>query len=638
MPGGREQVTFVGARSSATGPSLLVADVDPMRRQWLREAVAGAFSIDEVEHGAIALELIEKGAPRLVVVGRELADMTGGELLERAARARGERDARTTTFLLADASGQTAEVDETRVRIFYRLTMAMHAARVRELMTQAAATLPKEPPVARTVPPHVEAYAQRIGAQPDAATAAGEAIAAVIALAGAKRARCLFADEETGVLWPEGDDGAANADTHGPDGERDATASAGLAGFTVRTGASIAVPDVAEEPLYRREIDDPRGTGHERLAVQPVAALDGHVHAVLIAVRDGEDAPFSPAEMATLDALASAWAPYLQQLAMRAEAEHILGDRLDAGPSDLFRQEAIMSLVRRGARGDVVRVHPGWVRAAYWLVLASLAGAVAFAALAKVHDYTSGAAIIRFTGRSDVVAFEPGTVTALEVQRGQVVTEGQPLVRLHDAEQLVRLRGLETELERKLVAYLQTPADSGVRQALAQVVSQHESARAGVDAKIIRAPRAGVVKEVHVKNGQRVEAGTTVLSIVEQGAAEGLSVLAFVPGSQRPRLRPNQQLTLTLPGYRGARIATRVTAVSSEVLGASDARTRYLGQRAGEALPLHGTVVVIEAPLPSPTFQADGARYQLHDGMIGTAEIRLGSRSVLETLIPGLAR
>src|SRR5690606_28360277 len=131
---------------------------------------------------------------------------------------------------------------------------------------------------------------------------------------------------------------------------------------------------------------------------------------------------------------------------------------------------------------------------------------------------------------------------------------------------------------------------------------------------------------------------TTVLSIVEQGAAEGLSVLSFVPGSQRPRLRPNQQLTLTLPGYRGARIATRVTAVSSEVLGASDARTRYLGQRAGEALPLHGTVVVIEAPLPSPTFQADGARYQLHDGMIGTAEIRLGSRSVLETLIPGLAR
>jgi membrane fusion protein (multidrug efflux system) len=261
-----------------------------------------------------------------------------------------------------------------------------------------------------------------------------------------------------------------------------------------------------------------------------------------------------------------------------------------------------------------------------------------FAALAKVHEYTSGAAIVRVTGRSDVVAFETGTVTALEVERGEVVEEGQALARLHDAEQLGHLRGLETEFERKLVAYLQTPADTPVRQALAQIVSQRESARAGVEAKVIRAPRAGVVKEVLVRNGQRVDAGTTVMSIVEQGATEGLSVLAFVPGTQRPRLRPRQQLTLTLPGYRGARISTRVIAVSSDVLGPNDARTRYLGERLGESLPIQGSVVVVEALLSSPSFEADGERYQLHDGMIGTAEIRLGSRSVLETLIPGLSQ
>ena len=79
-------------------------------------------------------------------------------------------------------------------------------------------------------------------------------------------------------------------------------------------------------------------------------------------------------------------------------------------------------------------------------------------------------------------------------------------------------------------------------------------------------------------------------------------------------------------------------AVSSQVLGADDARLRYLGERVSASLPVQGTVVVVEAQLASPTFEADGVHYQLHDGMIGTAEIRLASRSVLETMIPGLSR
>ena len=110
-----------------------------------------------------------------------------------------------------------------------------------------------------------------------------------------------------------------------------------------------------------------------------------------------------------------------------------------------------MSLVRRGAHGDVVRVHPGWVRTAYWLVLAALLALVAFAAFAQVPEYTGGPAIVRFTGRTDVVAFEPGTVTGLEVKRGDSFDEGQPLAQLHDGEQLARLHWLDREFERKLV-------------------------------------------------------------------------------------------------------------------------------------------------------------------------------------------
>jgi hypothetical protein len=126
-----------------------------------------------------------------------------------------------------------------------------------------------------------------------------------------------------------------------------------------------------------------------------------------------------------------------------------------------------------------------------------------------------------------------------------------------------------------------------------------------------------------------------VLSIVEATSAEGLKVIAFLPGGERPRLRAHQPLRLTLPGYRGAHIASEVRAIS-EVLGAAEARARFLGNRLGDSLPLTGTVVVVEARLGSPAFEADGETFQLHDGMIGQAEVQMQSRSLLESLIPGL--
>jgi hypothetical protein len=81
-----------------------------------------------------------------------------------------------------------------------------------------------------------------------------------------------------------------------------------------------------------------------------------------------------------------------------------------------------------------------------------------------------------------------------------------------------------------------------------------------------------------------------------------------------------------------------VRAVSSQVLGVTDARDLYLGDRFGDSVPFAGkqSVVVIEARVKSPKFEADGEQYELHDGMVGTAEVQLASKSVLETLVPGL--
>jgi membrane fusion protein, multidrug efflux system len=626
LPHERDEITQLRARVALEADQVLLADADLEARVWLRTAIAGRFELDEVDTGEAALERIATGAARIVIVGNQLADMTGEELLVHAAPWLGPERRGPVTFLLAAPSGETPAVDETQIPVFYRLVRGMDPRRVCELLTQAGAKLPPLPP--REPDPAlaelVGEHARTIGAafEPDAAAQA--AIAAVIALVDADRARCLYCDEETGLMWSGSDDDAAESPV-----------SAGLAGFAVRAVAGVVVPHAADDALYHKPIDNPGGTGRERLAVQPVAGSDGHVHGVLIAVRDETRPPFNRADLGKLEALASAWAPYILQLSMRVEADHILGDRLDRGPSDIFRQEAIMNLVRRGQRGDVVRVHPGWVRSAYWLVLGALIAGVIYAALAQVHQYAEGAAVVQFTGRHELIAHEAGTIASLEVARGQKVAPDQVLARLHDLEEVGRLRALETEFESKLVAYLQSPSDPAVKQALGQIRSQRDTAVLSVESRTIRAPKAGIIKEVLVRNGQRVEPGTVVLSLVDDAASEGIKLIAFLPGDQRPRLRPRQPLRLTLHGYRGAYISSEVRAIS-DVLGAAEARARFVGGRLGDGLPLTGTVVAVEARLTSPEFEADGDTFLLHDGMLGIAEVQMQSRSILESLIPGL--
>jgi len=254
---------------------------------------------------------------------------------------------------------------------------------------------------------------------------------------------------------------------------------------------------------------------------------------------------------------------------------------------------------------------------------------------AHVHQYAEGPAVVHITGRSEITAHEAGTVTSLDVQPNQEVKEGQVIARLYESEQAARLHSLKTEFERKLVAYLQNPGDPAVRQALSTLVTERERAEAAVEGRVIRAPHAGVVKDVFVHTGQKVDAGKTIASIVDKGAEEGLSVLAFLPGSERPRLRGNQRLRLTLPSYRDAHFSLEVRAISQAVLGANDARQLYLGDRLGDSVQLHGNVVVVEARITSAKFSSEGETYELHDGMVGVAEVQLASKSVFETLMPG---
>ncbi len=624
-----EESTQIRALPFVGADRILLADGDMMTRTWLREILAGQFGLEEVDNGRHALERLATEPPRVLIVGNQLLDVSGQVLLTHAAR-HGLLNAHMggpVTFTVADLGGQAPMVDESVVPIFFRLGYELQPNRVLELISQAINRLPpqvqKPPDEARAMlMREVVEHAKRLGMAPDLKSSARSAISAVIELVGADRARCLFYDDDNGTLWSELEEGS------------EFPASSGLSGFAVRAKSGIVLQKAKQDPSYKPEVDDPAGSGAERIAVQPIADRDARIHGVLIAVRTPNRQPFGELEIRKLEALAESWAPFIHQLAQQQEAEHVLEKRDER--NEVFRQEAIDHLVKRGQRGDVVRVHPGWIRSAYWMVLVSVAALLAFSSLAQVSQYAEGPAAVRVTGRTDITALETGTITALEVTPGQEVKQGQVLARLHDSEQAARLRAINTEFERRLVAYLQSPADPAVRSALSSLVTERESARASVEARTFRAERDGVVKEVHVADGQRVEAGKTILSLVDKGTREGMALFVFLRGQERPRIKVGQKMRFTLPGYRGAHVDMEVRAVSAEVMGGKDARDRYLGERYRDSFPIEGSVVVVEGVITTTSFDADDETYELHDGMAGVAEVQLASRSVLETLIPGL--
>ena len=625
-----ERPTQIRGFAFAGADQILIADGNDARAAWLRAALGDDIRVEQSNNSRRVFERLTADPPRILVVGTELADISGTVLLAHAARHNlvGPHVG-PTVFLIADHAHETPAVDEQIVPVFYRLTPALPHDRVRELFQTVFARFDRPPVVAPRQDPlrvrQIVEYAKKFGAQTELATAAAVVESAVIDVGRAMRARVLYFDETSGTLWAETKSGADES-----------PASVGLAGFVVRTGMPLSLDKASADPSYRASVDDPAGTGDERLAIQPVRDRDNNIQALMIAVRVVRDPPFSAEDMRLLQDLADAWQPYLHQLASDANARVKAESRSAEDGGEIFRQEAISHMIRRGHEGDVVRVNAAWVSGAYWIVLAALIAGGVFAYFARIHQYSEGPSVVKVTGRSDVIAVDGGIVTEIAVANGDLVKAGQVVARLHDTEQASKLRALDAEYERRLVAYLENPSDHAIGEALGKVVSDRDEARTNVDARAIRAPFDGRIKDLRVRKGQRIEAGAAIAAILKNDQAEGLSVIAFLPGSDRPRLRAHQALRLSLPGYRGVGFNMEIRAISSEVMGAKEASTRYFGDRLGDSLGLQGSVVVVEGRLASSHFETEGQTFELHDGMIGRAEVQLDSKSVLETLLPGL--
>jgi multidrug efflux pump subunit AcrA (membrane-fusion protein) len=302
--------------------------------------------------------------------------------------------------------------------------------------------------------------------------------------------------------------------------------------------------------------------------------------------------------------------------------------------SKLFRQEALNHHARPEARGTLLRVVPGWMDAAWWVVVALVVVGGVGLALVDINDHARGPVLVRMKGLEEVTATSGGRVSRVLVRRGERVRAGQPLVELYSGGEAADRVRVQEEFRSRLAAWLLEPQNQGTKQELSALRAQLELSEARVGERVLKAPCDGQVGEVRVREQQFLEVGEVVVSLVREGA-EAWAV-ALLPGQYRPLLHPGLPLRMELTGFPYAWQSLQVATVSDELVGPAEVR-RYLGPGLGDAVKVgDGPVVVVEAKLPADSFQASDGTYTYYMGMPGEAWVTVRARNGWMTLLPVL--
>ncbi|HEX8538236.1 MAG TPA: HlyD family efflux transporter periplasmic adaptor subunit [Cystobacter sp.] len=300
---------------------------------------------------------------------------------------------------------------------------------------------------------------------------------------------------------------------------------------------------------------------------------------------------------------------------------------------NIYRQQAIQEHANTRVDSELLRLSPEWSRWTYWVLLMVVTVGLLFCVLGTVNEYATGPAVVRVEGKSEVTMDVAGLVTSVEVEPGQRVAAGQVLVRLQAQEERTALERIEREFELQLARVLRDPGDQAARQVLTTLRAEREQAQARQEARTIRAARAGVVNDLRVRPAQYVQPGESVASLLDEDAHA--SLVALLPGSSRPFLRPGKSLRVELEGFQYEYRELVIDYVSDQIVGPAETR-RYLGREIADALRLEGPQVLVRARLPASTFRRDGPLFNYVDGMTARAEARLHAESILVMLVPGL--
>lgn len=188
--------------------------------------------------------------------------------------------------------------------------------------------------------------------------------------------------------------------------ETDHSPAVGLVSFVVRTGATLVLPRVGDDPRFDRELDDPGGGPGDRFLAVPVRGHDGAVLAVLVAARAGHEPAFGADESAALEALAGHAAEYTAAWRAGGDEHAAAAGPRSVSPRAPYRRQALRELEVSSTGQEPLRVARGWMRWTTWLACGAPAAALCAGLLLEVPEYASGPAVVR-PGTSTVVALVP---------------------------------------------------------------------------------------------------------------------------------------------------------------------------------------------------------------------------------------
>jgi membrane fusion protein (multidrug efflux system) len=370
------------------------------------------------------------------------------------------------------------------------------------------------------------------------------------------------------------------------------------------------------------------------MAIIPVLTSTETV-AVITLTRNARQPAYQLIEQVAMVALAREAAPILHHLTVQ-HLQHASEIKADKG--SLYRGEALEAHRTRGQEGQLVQLSPTWVKRAYPILVLTLLVAIGFAVFIKVPTYSTGTAVVMFEGSTSVTATASGTVDKVWVKDNEAVKQGDPLVRMNSPDEVAQLAASEREWRDAQVQFLFDQTDEQARKALGQAATSYKHALDRVEARTIRAPRAGVVANLHVKEGIAVQPGSYVMQITDENSE--IEVLAFLPSKDSPRIREKMDLQLELDGYTKARVIGAITHVQPDAVSGTEA-AKLGGEMLAESIAKElsaGTWITLRARLPSRTFKAEHNTYHYHHGMHAKVEVKIQSKPFLVTLVPGLQK
>jgi hypothetical protein len=434
----------------------------------------------------------------------------------------------------------------------------------------------------------------RISTQEELESVGGLLTEAVRKLTGADRSRILIYNRQKEILWSK------DLNAQGGEfalSERIESPAVGLVAYVARTGEPVEINRIGSDPRYDCEADDPDGSGESCLVAVPIFGLEcGErkiVLGVLTAVGGSVSEPFTPENVKTVKLLAGFSASKIEAILNqnRIQAALLARAQGELSNADIYRQEAL-DFHSQGAQedGTLLMGSPKWLSRSHWMVVLMLILGLIFVASAKIDEVATGPCVIRATNRFTLNSPNSGFVRSIEVVTGDRVEAGDPVIRL---------------------------------QPLPQATDRHP------DEDDVRAKGRGTITEILVRPGQQIGPGEPIALAMDE--TSGFDVIAFIPGSYAPQLRPGMQMLLKLQGYADSRELTRIDQVGTEILGPRKAAEYF-----GETVPIQGPVVLVRSHLQSPRFTTSGNSLEYRQGMAGQAEVSLHSDPMIVSLLPGL--